>query len=261
MSRLAYVKEKNRLVEYLKRASFALVDAVNYNLQVSPMQFFIAEKSSGTGQPIVVVAFRGSEIEDYKDVTTDIGIVQDAWVGKGKVHTGFSKALPEAEIEKLHDKLASLKSTDPCPRLLITGHSLGAALAVLASAVHHPDYLYTFGCPRVGNQEFAESVHHVDHARYVNCLDVVTTVPAAPWWWHVGQFRYIDRNGKVIEPYPATELEEAVLLDRGLAELAYQSFVFKYNMRNPLHPLLVPFRSVADHGQINYLSGVLGLRA
>ena len=98
MSRLAYVKEKNRLVEYLKRASFALVDAVNYNLQVSPMQYFIAEKSSGTGQPIVVVAFRGSEIEDYKDVTTDIGIIQDTWGGKGKVHTGFSKALPEAEI-------------------------------------------------------------------------------------------------------------------------------------------------------------------
>jgi hypothetical protein len=257
MSRVVYVKQVNRLELYLKRADFTLLEAIGYDQQFSATQYFIAKRSSDVGPPIVVVAIRGSEPDDYKDLLTDVNVPQETWAGKGRVHSGFCQALPD--MEKLDDKLATLVSSDPRSRLLFTGHSLGAAIATLVTALHHPDYLYTVGSPRVGDRDFAESIHLVNHARYVNCLDLVTTVPPPiPGWVHVGQDRYIDRHGKVVEPSPSVE---AALFDRGAAAMEYGVIVAKYDLLHLLHPaLLVPIRGLADHAMINYLSGVMGLR-
>ncbi|XP_010538355.1 PREDICTED: phospholipase A1-Ibeta2, chloroplastic [Tarenaya hassleriana] len=68
----------------------------------------------------------------------------------------------------------------------ITGHSLGAALSLLAaediaaSVTHAPPVaVFSFGGPRVGNQEFARQMESrgVKVLRVVNNQDVVTKVP------------------------------------------------------------------------------------
>lgn len=67
---------------------------------------------------------------------------------------------------------------------MVTGHSLGGALAILATAdlqkIFGPiDFTYTFGQPRVGNQAFADwfQASHPNVYRLVDYADVVPHVP------------------------------------------------------------------------------------
>lgn len=60
-------------------------------------------------------------------------------------------------VRSVVDKLRALHRD---AKLIVTGHSLGGAMAVLCALdlkeLHGKiDYLYTFGQPRVGNQKFA----------------------------------------------------------------------------------------------------------
>jgi hypothetical protein len=67
--------------------------------------------------------------------------------------------------------------------LYITGHSLGGALAQIASAVFDRDNLaacYTFGSPRVGTADFDRQVK-CPHYRVINNWDLVPGIPL-PWF-------------------------------------------------------------------------------
>ena len=89
-----------------------------------------------------------------------------------KAHRGFAKAFAEG-FPYVYDHL---KSLEPYDHLIGTGHSLGGAICTLHNAVsnrysncltnpfywhhrnlhlHAMDYCVTFGCPKVGNLEFA----------------------------------------------------------------------------------------------------------
>merc|ERR1712173_280906 len=85
-------------------------------------------------------------------------------------------------------------------KILITGHSLGAALAqfcaldVVRFAKHegynmnrksHGVYLYTFGSPRWGNKYMANYFNSLvdTHYRVVNKQDVVAVVPPKDVWF------------------------------------------------------------------------------
>lgn len=65
--------------------------------------------------------------------------------------------------------------------VVVTGHSLGGALATLAAVdvtlnrPHVPVDLYTFGAPRIGNKAFAQwfDAQIQDSIRLVNNSDVV----------------------------------------------------------------------------------------
>jgi triacylglycerol lipase len=83
--------------------------------------------------------------------------------------------------------LALVKAQDkPGRRLFVTGHSLGAGLAIasipdlLKNTKHFSKIaLYTFAGPRVANREFALAVldHNVDCYRVVHVEDMVPTLP------------------------------------------------------------------------------------
>jgi hypothetical protein len=254
MARVVYVKEVSRLEEYLKRVNFTLVEAVGYD-QKYGTQFFIAEMSTGDKRPTAVVAFRGSEPDDYMDIATDANFPKDSWAGQGKVHTGFRDAAPKADTLKA--KLTPVVKSNAY--VLFTGHSLGAAIATLAAVVCPPDYVCTFGSPLVGDIEFANSLQEIKHDRYQNCHDLVTRVPPEPMGYkHTGRLRYIDRHGQLQEPIPS---QPDILKDQGLAVAEYPRVLAQYKSRHLLDlSALVPTRDLADHAMINYLSGVMGLR-
>ena len=65
-----------------------------------------------------------------------------------------------------------LQSSNHSAPLYVVGHSLGAAVAVLASSgfmLNHgatPAAIYTYGCPRVGNEAFAGACSLADGGSY-----------------------------------------------------------------------------------------------
>jgi triacylglycerol lipase len=82
--------------------------------------------------------------------------------------------------------VALLEKTSEKP-IYLTGHSLGGALALIASAVlggtsglgDRIAAVYTFGAPRVGQRNFSEIVK-APHYRVINSGDIVPLVP--PNW-------------------------------------------------------------------------------
>lgn len=153
----------------------------------------------------VVVAFRGTEMK-IRDWMTDADIAKTGFAA-GRVHEGFLWAL-NSVWDDLVLKIAAQKTQGQS--LWFTGHSLGGALATLSVGKmrleedHRPvNGLYTFGCPRVGDDEFGHAFDQEfgDCAfRYVNENDVVPRLaPRAFGYTHVGSYRWFDDAGKLHE--------------------------------------------------------------
>ncbi len=264
MARLAYVKEEDRLKKYLDRAGFDLHWSIGYRDKGT--QLFIAKTKPGTkNPPIVVVAFRGTEPDDPSDLVADAILIKSTWFdasGKplGEVHKGFADALLDDPcngniLTQIKSQLEGL--ADQASRILLTGHSLGAALATLTvsclnqAPLAEKIHAYTFGSPRVGDSVFSEKIPPNKHERYVNCCDLVTRVPTETLdFLHGGTLHYIDRHGCVIDSIT----EDAIAEDRLKAATAYLA---DYSCLRGT----VWVRELADHTPINYLSAVTGLRA
>jgi hypothetical protein len=235
MARVAYVKADAPLRSALARAGFEL----RRPLDRSGSQGFIAENET-----TVVVAFRGSEPEDPTDLFSDGEFPFTPWSAGGKVHHGFADA-----FRLLWDEVSS--DLPPGKRLLFTGHSLGAALATLASTLQRPAGLYTFGSPRVGDADFVRAADQVDHSRYVDCCDAVCLVPPESFGYrHCGRRAFIDRTGTV---RPGVS-EQDIDAERGAASREYL-LKFGFLLLN------VVARELADHAPLNYSSAVLGVRS
>lgn len=110
---------------------------------------------------------------------------------KAWVHDGFLEAVNgdgkpgiglEIEKEVQTQQRNRSQQDKQAAELYVTGHSLGAAMAMLyASQTTNPvTALYTYGQPRVGNEEFckfAEGKLQGKYYRIVNKPDIVTDVP------------------------------------------------------------------------------------
>ena len=95
----------------------------------------------------------------------------------GNVHPGFAQLLDEV-WDDLYEAVRSLDKHRP---VWLTGHSRGGALAVLTAnrmrqSGLNPSAVYTFGCPRVGDIRFAESVK-TPHFRFANVGDLIPKLP------------------------------------------------------------------------------------
>jgi len=158
-----------------------------------------------TGDNFAILAFRGTERDDPHDIISDadlalspepnyrlnekdpapvlghLSFVTHLFDPPCLVHTGFQKALNRV-WPKTHAAVMEYRHENPDAEICFTGHSLGAALAVLAfSRFTDKDFsLYTFGCPRVGDAAFRDRVLSNPGRgifRYVNFNDAVVHVP------------------------------------------------------------------------------------
>ena len=111
---------------------------------------------------LIVLAFRGTEsLSNWK---ADFNILRrhTDLCAQCHVHTGFWNAWTEIR-ERAKARVLEVVETHPNYGFVITGHSLGGAIAVLAAGEFRKisdDFaarteLYTFGSPRVGNKHTA----------------------------------------------------------------------------------------------------------
>lgn len=178
------------LIAKLESGGFELIQT--FNSKETDTQAFLAKSSDG----YAVLAFRGTEISKRVDVKIDIDATRVS-VLNGRIHSGFRIAYDsvEQEIEASVLKLQDLP-------LYITGHSLGAALATVATQrlEHNPRIqeiiaaCYTFGSPRVGDQHYDIAFKSPIY-RVVNTTDVVTVIPLlAMGYVHIGDVRYLGKK-------------------------------------------------------------------
>jgi triacylglycerol lipase len=151
----------------------------------------------------VIASFRGTEGKVLVDWVTDAGIVPAVGPGGvGTVHRGFSDALA-AIYDQV--KRVILEFSDAGQTLWFTGHSLGAALAVLTARSLHldtarvPAGIYTFGQPRTGDATFASAFdEHLKPVcfRFINNNDIVPRLPPqAMGYSDMGTLRYFNAKG------------------------------------------------------------------
>lgn len=143
-----------------------------------------------------VLCFRGTEPSEISDVLADLNAIPRGAMTHGWVHSGF-----RGELDKLWEKVAEHQKKHEGKEFYITGHSLGAAMATLATSRFEEftkvTQLTTFGSPRVGTRKFVKNIS-TPHYRFVNNNDIVTKVPL--WimgYKHHGILQYINFYGNI----------------------------------------------------------------
>lgn len=236
---LAYPARSESFQQWRVRVFDTLLDAGYQGsicLDQHGTQCFIAEHAD-----YQVVVFRGSEeVHDWL-LNLDVGRSET------DIHSGF-----EGALLTVIDSLESVLSDSDKP-IYVTGHSLGAALAVILVDYLKREYgfnlfsrvmaVYGYGCPRVGGMLFKER-YPLSQATWlhVNNSDVVTRIPLAhpefilnliskisfvkEWlpllnyfpggYRHVGQCHYFDRFSRYhVQPSWLFRVQDVLL---GLSE-------------------------------------------
>ena len=129
---------------------------------------------------LVLIAVRGTNEQPW-DLLTDIDAKQVSFEeGVGQAHQGFygaAKVVYDFATTYL-DKFYSGQ------KLIITGHSLGGAIALLLAEMlrrregfTYDILLYTYGAPRAADQTFVEGASALTHHRIVNNNDPIPSAP------------------------------------------------------------------------------------
>ncbi|MFZ0773868.1 MAG: lipase family protein [Candidatus Sulfotelmatobacter sp.] len=205
--------------------------------------FLAFHDDSDPSKKLAVVAFRGTDAADPTDLADDAEFLQTKWDPGGLVHRGFAAALDHI-LPPLSAALSQVQG-----RVLFTGHSLGAAMATLLASIRRPDFLYTFGSPRVGDGRFVSTLNGLDNRRFVDCSDIVARIPPESLleikYAHYGPAYYIDRNRQITTTLSEGEIEKDRLA-------AASEYIIKYAWRSGN----LPVRELADHSPINYVTAV-----
>ncbi|XP_047329576.1 triacylglycerol lipase OBL1-like [Impatiens glandulifera] len=260
-------------------------------------------KDTSTTPNTIVIAFRGTSPFDTDDWRADVDFSWFDLNGLGKVHGGFMKALglqkgtgwpkeiPMGPTDKhyayydIRQKLRDLLKENDTSKFIVTGHSLGGALAILFAGIlmfHEEndllkrlDGVYTFGQPRVGDKKFGEYMvtnmfkYNVGYFRFVYCNDVVPRMPydgKTLLFKHFGRCLYFNSwyEGEILAEEPNKnyfsplwtlpmafnaiwELIRSFLLPLTMGEEYEESWLCRF-----LRSIAILFPGLADHSLQDY---------
>ena len=144
----------------------------------------------------VIISCRGTQPTHPKDLLADLNTIPKRH-GNGWVHEGF-----RGEARKILDEVLDWVKKNKGKDIYVTGHSLGAAMALyitqeLEFAGYPVKKLCSYGQPRLGNSDYVDGIK-TEHYRFVNCNDLVTHVPPrALLFKHHGKLCYINFYGNI----------------------------------------------------------------
>jgi triacylglycerol lipase len=176
---------------WLARSSYYPIKAIEPMLQhhqFSEWKFIQVDRTGfyafvALWKDTLFLSFRGSQ--DLTDWMENFDLAEsDAsqWGYRGKVHRGFDEVL-QSGYDQVRSALEAMGGKSRT--IWVTGHSLGGALSQLAAARLSREgfnikSVYTFGQPRIGNDEFSnefESSFKGSVYRVVNNLDLAARMP------------------------------------------------------------------------------------
>ena len=244
-ARLAYYRaeespaQKRRLTEALARVNFG-----EPRLYIDNITGAAGFGSLHNSSDAALLALRGTQPDDVSDIAHDLEAALIEWPESGgRVHAGFAAAI-RSLLPQIRQWIADIK-LDP-KMLIVTGHSLGAAMATLAASILHPGWLVTLGSPRAGDTRFVSTVQAANIQRIVDCCDIVTRVPPPGAYTHLPTCTYITRTAQqVSDPDPPTVEEDHLK--------ARVEYLRDYAWRRGA----VLVRDLADHAPINYVRAFL----
>ncbi|CAN0877808.1 Triacylglycerol lipase OBL1 [Linum grandiflorum] len=195
----------------------------DFEKQMSTQVYILTDKPKDA--KLILISFRGTEPFDADDWCTDFDYSWYEVPNFGKLHMGFVEALGlgnrndistfdshliinnvnqqtglqqekhrrESAYYLVREKLKSLLAENKDAKFVVTGHSLGGALAILFPTVlvlHQEGEImkrllgvYTFGQPRIGNAQLGKVMEaRLEHPspkyfRVVYCNDLVPRLP------------------------------------------------------------------------------------
>ena len=143
----------------------------------------------------VYIIFRGTD--SIRDCITDLNVTRTN-TPYGEIHSGFLNVYDTIH-NNIKNKIIELNKDNTIKTITFSGHSMGGALATIASIMIDIDeiiiYCITFGSPRVGDIKFSQ-LHHDklknNSIRYVHSGDLIPHLPIKLRFKHVKNKIYVD---------------------------------------------------------------------
>lgn len=177
-----------RVVDPNRTFKVETVTAVRCDNVFSEYDECVAYTAVSTDKNSITIVFRGSNSNEQviDQVFSYLSSPAISFRGNGKVYEYFYEAYTHL-YPCVKRSVKKLVRRYPGYRVVVTGHSLGGALASLTAAslvldgITHTSnlYLYTFGMPRIGNKEFALNIDRLltNSWNIVNYRDLVPHMP------------------------------------------------------------------------------------
>jgi len=226
--------------------TLALGDSMR-TFQCNEFHGFVAAQKN-----VAIIAFRGTV--SIGNALTDVkaALIRQT-IFPGLVHLGFAHAA-ETVYPTVRVLLTALGRELP---ILVTGHSLGGAMATLVAHRLLTDgfpvrAVYSYGSPRPGDRNFRDA-YRLPNYRFVNDNDLVPHLPMKWCYHHVGQLKLLSPDGTLLE-------EERHWKNKKRALVKHARHVQRAHRNNEDPPLkLGEFDWLADHHLDGYLAGIARL--
>ena len=224
--------EAKEMKDYLETAGIKLVgepivpgndkkaEFLDYGIVMSGGQAYVV-----TEMDKIIVAFRDTGCDkrwerilnmltDARATLKKMSYLDDSELSEIKAHEGFV-----SEYMLFREKVIEYVDMHPEKEVHVVGHSLGGALATLASfdiasSLNREVNTVTFGAPRVGTSDFRNAFDElpINLFRVVVANDPIARVPGMliPYE-HVGQLIQIDESGDMFEP---SDINTAILFTK-----------------------------------------------
>ncbi|KAL4439111.1 hypothetical protein ABPG74_008886 [Tetrahymena malaccensis] len=245
----AYYYSKVSYCEFNQVNTWNCGTSCSYHQEVRSVQTFNNQefKSQGfCGYDIktesIIVAFRGTD--QLQNWLSNINFVPVKYLDNDckdcKIHQGFKNILDSILFE-MNQCVINLKKQYNSTSILITGHSLGGAMATLFSVQlkkllmnkFQQFDLITFGSPRVGNLEFVNYANQLlgkNSFRVVNYSDIVPHLPYNTLGFqHIGTEYWFDDQQNPYSYFICSSTE------KGESSMCANSKLINFSVKDHLH--------------------------